>query len=186
MDSLPVMLVFVLLLSGFLLGMAVSYIKTGVPTISSAAAAHAQISTVLRGAGVSKIYELGAGKGNLAFALAAQIPGAHVEAYELSLLPYLYAQLWKRVHPAGDRVTFHLANFNKIDLSSADAVVFYLMPRVIAQLEPKLIRELKSGSYVATISFAMKNWKPMHKLIADNFGKTRSLVYRMPPEKAHV
>lgn len=165
-----------------LVGMAFAYLKTGVPTIASARAAQSQVATVLREAGAKRIYELGSGTGGFALRLAAEVPGSTVTGIELSPLAWLASQLQRLGHPARDRVTFKLGDFANVDLRDADAAAFYLMPSPNRRLGPKLVRELRAGTTVATVSFSMPGWKPTQVLVAPNLPKTRTYVYRMPPE----
>lgn len=171
--------------SFLLLTVAITYLRTGVPTLASARAAQLDVARYLRRAGARRIYELGSGKGDFALRLAKEIPNAHIFGLELSFFPYIYSQLWRLLHPARRRVHFRLVNFHKVDLSSADAVAFYLMPGPNKKLQPKLVRELKKGAIVATVSFSMQGWKPEVRQIANNFSKTRSFIYRMPPTLVH-
>ena len=180
MLGLIVTIAIVVLSSLLLVGMAVSYIRTGVPTIASARAAQAQVAAELHAAGAKKIYELGSGTGGLVFRLAKENPGGSVTGIEISPLPLLFAQVWLLFQPVRQRVNFIWANFIKVDLSKADAVAFYLMPGANRRLQPKLLRELRSGALVATIAFSMPGWQPTKVLMAPNFGKTRTYLYRIP------
>jgi trans-aconitate methyltransferase len=166
--------------SFLLLTIAITYIRTGVPTLASARAAQIQVADFLRTQGVTRIYELGSGKGDFVFRLARLVPRAHVLGMELSYVPYLVSQVRRLWNPACERVNFRLVNFHRVDLRPADAVVFYLMPGPNAKLKPKLERELRPSTIVATVSFTMPGWKPEKTLIAPNFSKTRSYIYRMP------
>ncbi len=178
-------LLFVAAMSFLLLTVAITYLRTGVPTLASARAAQKAVAVYLKRDGARRIYELGSGKGDFALRLATEIPDAHVFGLELSFFPYVYSQLWRLIHPARDRVRFRLVNFHRVDLRQADAVAFYLMPGPNKKLQPKLVRELRKGAIVATVSFSMPGWKPEAKLIAENFSKTRSYIYRMPPTLVH-
>lgn len=167
--------------SALLLGMAFAFLRTGVPTIASAKAAQSQVATLFREAGARRIYELGSGTGSWAMRLAAEVPAAHVTGIEISALPLLYGQLLRLWHPARARVNFRWGSIAGLDLHDADGVAFYLMPNANKKLAPKLLRELKPGALVASTAFSMPDWQPIQVLVAPNFGKTRTYVYRMPP-----
>jgi len=180
MFSLVLAVLFVSAASLLLISIIVAYSRTGVPTVMASRAAQRIAAEVLAKHGARTVYELGSGKGDFALTLADQLPEAHVTGYEVSLLPYLYSQVFKRFHRAGKRVRFMLRDFKKVDLSDADAVVFYLMIHANKKLAPKLERELKPGTLVVSISFSIADWKPAEVIKAQNWSQTRILVYRMP------
>ena len=161
----------------------VAYFRTGVPTVVSAKAAQRMAADILAKRGAKHIYELGSGKGDFVFRLAGWLPRARIYGFELSPLPYLIAQLVRIFSRERARVRFFLRDFRKIDLRSADAVVFYLMIHANKKLAPKLERELKPGTTVLSVSFSVADWIPEQTLVADNFTKTRLHVFTMPPKR---
>jgi trans-aconitate methyltransferase len=174
--------VLIVAVSTFLLvTIAATFIRTGVPTIASAKAAQLLVADYLRKRRVARIYELGAGKGDFALRIADRNPQAQVDGFELSLAPFLISLLLKRLMPGGKRTRFHLADFHSVDLKDVDAVAMYLMPAPNKKLQPKLLREMKPGSIVASVSFSMPGWKPQQVIIAPNLSKTRTFFYHMPP-----
>ncbi|MFH0830816.1 MAG: class I SAM-dependent methyltransferase [Parcubacteria group bacterium] len=166
--------------SVLLLTIGVAYVRTGVPTVKSARAAQDLAASLLKKQGARRIYELGSGKGDFVLRLARLLPEAHIIGFEISLLPYLYAQIWRLVHPARKRVRFRLADFRCVPLGDADAVVCYLMPRINDKLAAKLANDLKPGTLVLSVSFSFSAWRPVQVLKANNWAKTRLYVYRMP------
>lgn len=182
MFAVALTILIVTVCSVLMIGMAFAYLKTGVPTIASAAAAQSQVAAVLREAGAKRIYELGSGTGGFALRLGQEVPGSRVTGIELSPLAWLASLVQRLRHPARSRVEFKLGNFSDFDLRDADAAAFYLMPSPNRRLGPKLAAEMRPGTTVATVSFSMPGWKPTQVLVAPNFSKTRSYVYRMPPE----
>jgi precorrin-6B methylase 2 len=59
-----------------------------------------------------------------------------------------------------DRVRFVVADIFKENLSEATVVTIYMSGDVNLRLRPKLLRELKPGSRIATYTFDMGDWKP--------------------------
>jgi ubiquinone/menaquinone biosynthesis C-methylase UbiE len=174
--------VLIVAVSSFLLvTIAITFIRTGVPTIASAKAAQLQVAEYLRKRNALRIYELGAGKGDFALRIAQYNPQAQVDGFELSLVPFLFSLFLKRFMKGGERTRFHLANFHDVDLREIDAVAMYLMPAPNRKLQPKLLKEMKPGSVVASVSFSMPGWKPQEVMIAPNISKTRTFIYHMPP-----
>jgi trans-aconitate methyltransferase len=176
-------LIFVGILLFVLISIVISYLRTGVPTVASARAAQRVVSTFLRdsfGSRQVRIFELGSGKGDFVLQLARDLPDAQVTGYEISLPAFLLASILKRLSSVKKRVSFVLGDFRKINLSSADAVVMYLMPQANRKLAPKLMRELRAGTWVISVSFSFPMWVPHQVLQAQNFSRTRVFVYRMP------
>lgn len=184
MLSIVIATIVVTVASALLVTIVMSFVRTGVPTVASARAAQENAALILRERGAKRVYELGSGKGDFVMRLAALLPGATVHGFEISLLPYLYAQLWRLMHPARKRVRFHLVDFRKISLSDADGVVCYLMPRINVNIAPKLEKELRPGTTLLSVSFSFPMWEPEDIVIANNWAKTRLFVYRAPFKKS--
>lgn len=102
--------------------------------------------------------ELGCGDGRL-LQVAAQ-RGSVVIGYELNPLLWLisYLRLWR--YPAAQ---VHLGNFWQADISGADVVLAFLVPRTMARLETKVCREMKTGSRLVSYIFELPNKKPVVK-----------------------
>ena len=72
---------------------------TGSPPAPSSRRLRAAMLGLLPGEIEGTILELGAGWGNLAFALARRYPAARVVGYERSPLPWLASRLWLAARP---------------------------------------------------------------------------------------
>lgn len=108
-------------------------------------------------------YELGSGDGRLVFEAAKVCKKA--VGIEQSILRIWYSKFlaWQKNLP---NTEFIHGNIFKKDLSNADVIYIYLLPRGVDKLEPKLKNELKKGSKVVTLRFHFKNWKPL-KTVGD-------------------
>ena len=104
-----------------------------------------------------KIYDLGCGDGKLLFA-AARL-GAKAEGLEISVLPYLLAKI--RQLFSKDKVTIKFRDFWLVNLSDADVVFFFLIPRIYPQPTKKLKKELKPGTKVVAYAWPIKEWQPI-------------------------
>ena len=104
-----------------------------------------------------KVFDLGCGDGRLLFAAANQ--GAEVMGYEISLLPYVLAQIKKSFFPKKEKVSIRFRDFWGVDLSEADLVYFFLMPKVYKKLKLKLGNELKPGARVIAYVWPIKGWQ---------------------------
>lgn len=103
-------------------------------------------------------YELGSGDGRVVIEAAKM--GANAYGIEQSFLRILYSR-FKRAKNAN----FIHGDIFKQDLSKADIVFIFLLPKGIKKLKPKLKEELKKGSIVITQTFHFKNWKPYKKIL---------------------
>src|SRR5687767_13246402 len=71
------------------------------------------------------IYELGAGWGTLAFALADRFPHAQVFAFEVSWVPYGVMRIRQALRPRKN-LTLRRANYLRATLNDAQVLVAYL------------------------------------------------------------
>lgn len=125
------------------------------------------------------VYELGAGWGNLALALAAQDPDRPVIAVEASPLPWLVARIWSAVSRKRN-ISVLRRNFMEIGLSDAALIVCYLEGRTMATLAPKLAQELANGAFVVAHTFEIRGWTAQATATAPDIYNTPIYVYRIP------
>ena len=128
----------------------------------------------LPGRSEDRIYELGSGWGGVAVALAERYPERTVVGYELSVLPWLFADLRNRLGRRPN-LTFRLADFRSADLSDAALCVCYLAGSSMAELAGKFERELQPGALVLSNTFALRRWQPLERVEAPD--RFRSPVY---------
>ena len=125
-----------------------------------------KINKGLNLAGLKKgetFYELGSGDGRVVFA-ASKI-GAKAFGIEQSWLRIWYSQIKSAL--GHNKAKFIHGNIFKKDLSGADVIFIYLLPKGVQKLKPKLQNELKKGSRVITQDYHFQDWKPTKK--EDNF-----------------
>lgn len=110
------------------------------------------IKEALKFAGLKKgdkFYELGSGLGN-GLIIASREFGAQATGIEISPFHYLIS----KARTMGDKnIKIILANYKKIDLSKADVIYCYLLPKLMDELLSKFSRELKPGSRVISYAF---------------------------------
>lgn len=124
----------------------------------------------------SLIYELGCGDGRFLRALAKQkdIKAIGIENF---LPAYLLAIVFNLFSAKKIKVVY--GNFFHKDLSQADYIFCYLLPRSMDVLEQKLQRELKPGALIISNTFKFKNW-PLEKeilLSGNKYSKLSSKIY---------
>lgn len=119
--------------------------------------------------GAKKFYELGSGDGRVVFE-AARL-GAKAYGIEQSWLRVLYSR-FKSVKNS----YFIHGDIFKQNLSTADIVFIFLLPKGIEKLEPKLKQELKKGSIIITQTFHFKSWKPFKKILITDRTEPNTLL----------
>lgn len=140
------------------------------------------IRQALKLAGLKKdeiFYDLGFGNG--AVLIEAAKMGAKARGCEISPFYYWYAKIrtffWGRTIPRiyssiksgllsqkhKREIILKYANIYNVDLSKADVVYCYLMPRTLEKLARKFKKELKPGSRLISVGFPINNRKPAVK-----------------------
>lgn len=113
---------------------------------------------MLSDAGLKKgelFIELGCGDGRLVSAAAKR--GARAIGYEINPLLWLIASLRNiRFYP---KVKIILGNFWAKDISKADVVMTFLMPKFMTKLENKTSSEMKPGSRLISYVFKLPSKK---------------------------
>ena len=117
------------------------------------------------------VYDLGCGDGRFVH-MASRKYQAKGIGIELNPLVYLYAKLRSIGH--SDELIY-CRDFMKLNLSSADIIVCYLLPKTMYKLEKKLMRELKPGAKVISHGFKFAQWEPKHIFLPT--GKDYGKIY---------
>ena len=123
-------------------------------------------------------YDLGCGDGRVVFYVAKNFPSKAI-GVEMSFLFFLYCWI-KRIFLADKRnITFKLKNLFYEDLSEADAIYVYGMPKVLEKrLRYKLEKELKKGARVIAYGFPIKGLEPESIRQPDENHKKSIYLYR--------
>ncbi len=140
-----------------------------------------QRAAILEAAGETRgpIYELGAGWGSLAFALADRFPNAPVVAFERSWIPFAVMRLRQAVRPRKN-LSLRRADFLRAPLGEAQLFVCYLFRGGMEALKPKLAREAANGARLVTHTFSVHGWTPASAQTLGDLYRTRVYVYRLP------
>jgi precorrin-6B methylase 2 len=120
------------------------------------------IAEILSKARVGKddiLYDLGSGDGRIVIEAARQT-GCRAVGIEID--PDLVDDSLKAAQQAGvqDRVRFFVADIFTADFREATVVTIYMGGHVNLKLRPRLLRELKPGTRIASYCFDMGEWKP--------------------------
>lgn len=107
-----------------------------------------------------KLYDLGCGDGRLICAAAKA--GARGEGFEISLLPYLISQVRRlAIRKTDHDIVIHYKSFWPADISDADIVYFFQIPRCYQRIKEKLENELKPGARVIAYVWPIEGWSPI-------------------------
>lgn len=136
-----------------------SGIKIDMPFLASSdskAKIMMQLLGVIKG---RKAADLGCGDGKLLLYLLKK--GASAEGFELE--PKLIKEAHVNLQRNGCDCLIHQRNFLKSDLSKYEVITLYGTTSMMARLEEKLSRELKSGTKIVSNTFIFPNWQPIKK-----------------------
>ncbi len=152
-------------------------VRTGISPMPSNLKQRAAILESASGA-TGPIYELGAGWGGLAFALADRFPASTVTAFELSWFPYAVMRVRQRLKPRSNLV-LKREDFLKASLADGHLFVCYLFRAGMVALRTKLEREAP-GAKLITHTFAVHGWTPEAEGRIDDLYRSRIYAYRIP------
>ncbi|EPX63242.1 hypothetical protein D187_005647 [Cystobacter fuscus DSM 2262] len=178
MGTLLYLLLLALLL-GAMLSIVVYSLRIGITPMPTTGKVRRQMLSLLPETQQGTLLELGAGWGNLAFALAEHCPRASVVAYEWSPLPYAFARLRQRLAPRPN-LRFVRGDFFQASFTGASAVVCYVHREAMRRLATKLREELAPGALIVSNTFALRGWTPSRTLVIPDLYRTRVYLYEVP------
>lgn len=103
-------------------------------------------------------YDLGSARGDFLFQLIKQAPHLNYYGLDNSLFRTSVAKLKAWVFATN--ATFLCKDIFNVDLSDANTVYVYLPQDLMPDLETKLLKELKSGSFAITNRVSFPSWQP--------------------------
>jgi predicted RNA methylase len=121
------------------------------------------------------IYDLGSGDGQAL--LTASKLGAKGVGVEIDPFRVLISKVVFLLNGKSDKIKIVRKNFFDVDLSRATVIFAYLVPKTLAKLKPKFLKELKPGTRIVT--FVYKIDLP---LIAED-KKNEVYVFEVPKKK---
>lgn len=120
-----------------------------------------------------KIYDLGSGDGTLLITAAREF-GSKAVGVEIDPLRVYFSRLILFILGLSNLVKIRRQNFFAADIKDATVVFMYLIPKTLAALKPKLLKELKPGTRV--ITFVYKIDLPLIK----EDSKNEIYLYKIP------
>ena len=98
------------------------------------------------------VYDLGSGDGRMLI-IAAREFGARGLGIEIDPLRAFISKILVRFNRVSDRVEIVRRSFFDVDISDATVVFMYLVPKALERLKPKLLKELKPGTRIVTVTY---------------------------------
>jgi predicted RNA methylase len=108
------------------------------------------------------VYDLGSGDGRILI-VAARHFGAQAVGIEIDPVFCLWTQLKIAILGLQRRIRLVRGDLFDQDLSQADVVTCYLLPRTNERLVDKLERELRPGTRVVSRRFQLPGWSPVRQ-----------------------
>jgi SAM-dependent methyltransferase len=125
------------------------------------------------------VVDLGSGDGRVVIEAARSL-GARGLGVELDPDLVRLSQDEARRLGVGTRATFERRDLFETDLSLASVVTLYLLPRLLLELQPRLLR-LRAGTRIVSHDFPLGDWKPDATVTVDvadrGFGPPYSTLY---------
>lgn len=122
-----------------------------------------------------KVYDIGAGDGRFIH-FAAKDYKANATGFELDPFVYTFAKI--RQWLWGWKGKMIRGNFLNQDISDADVIICFMMPKSLKQYQKKFEKELKKGSKIVSYTFKVGTLKPT-KIIPKKGKINKILIYKI-------
>ena len=113
----------------------------------------------VKDSGTGPIVDLGSGWGTLVIAFAGKYPDRQVVGYELSLVPWVFSLIRKKISGLSN-LTLYRKDFMDADLSAAAVLTCYLFPGGMVSLKEKLDRDKINEVLIVSSTFALPSSEP--------------------------
>jgi len=127
------------------------------------------------------VYDLGSGDGRIVI-MAAQKFGAKAVGVELD--PKLFRESSERIKKLGlqKKAQIVYGDMFNISVHPATVITLYLLPSVNDRIEPKLDKELRSGTRIVSHDFMMNGWNAVKtEQVTDENGAHHTLYLYIRP-----
>lgn len=105
------------------------------------------------------LIDLGSGDGAVLFAAAEH--GLHARGVEIGIPQHIHAFIRRMFNKNRKLVSLHYGDLFAFDISKADIVIVYLLPKSYPKLMAKFKKELRPGARVVVQAWPIKEWKPV-------------------------
>lgn len=123
------------------------------------------------------VYDLGCGDGRIVISAVRDFGARLGVCVELDPVRLDDAREKARAAGVEERIVFIEGDLFEVDLGQATVVTLYLLPDLNEALRPKLLRELRPGSRVASYAFGMEGWEPDEEVRA---GRRNVYLWTVP------
>lgn len=96
-----------------------------------------------------RVYELGSGDATFLIVAAKEF-GARGVGIEIDPLRFIISTIMMHIIRVNDKVVIKRKNFFDEDISGATVVFVYLVPKALARLKQKFLKELKPGTKIVS------------------------------------
>lgn len=134
------------------------------------------------------VMDLGSGDGRIVNYAASKF-GASGHGIDLNEGLVKIANARAKSAGVADRAKFYVRDLFKEDISKASIITMYLLPEVVMQLRPKLFKDLKPGSRIASHDYHMGDWRfDAAKVVGSHTGGEEDIVYywKVPAKVAGI
>ena len=138
------------------------YFFAKVPYISTS---RESINEVLKNINIKStdiVYELGCGKAQFLFEVDKKYHPNKLVGIEISPLHILYAKVKAKILKKSN-MYFYCKDFFEIDISEADIIYLYLVPKIINKIWEKIKKEAKPSCQIITLSDKIENARCIKK-----------------------
>ena len=173
---IDLLLLFIIILTAVIVVTAISHIWADVPFIPTPKCVYEEMLRLADLKGTEKVYDLGAGDARLLIAAKRKHPTISATGVEIVSTVWMLGKF--RIWLSRQKIDFYLQNALTQDVSDADCIFLYLIPRLMKKLEMKFDAELKPGTKVISYAFSFPSKKPISELQVKGLaGKTKLRVY---------
>lgn len=151
-------------------------LKNGISPMPTSRKVMKALEMMLPGEVHGTIYELGCGWGTTFGVLSRRYPKSKIIALESSWVPFCVAWLLSRQYP---NISVQMEDIFSKDISDAGLVFCYLYPGAMERLKDKFQRELPTGCWVVTHTFAIAGWKAYWEHQVQDLYRTKIYLYRL-------
>ena len=168
MNTILLLLLFIALLSFAISGISAA------PWLPTKNADQEKILNLINQKNPQTFVELGCGDGRLLSKVATM--GHTAIGYEISIIPYLAAQIRRLFHPNKKNIHIKFKSFWNVNLKNADYIYFFLTPKIYPKLEKKFHKELHKNQNIIAYVWPLKSFQSSEQQIK---GKNKIFLYKI-------
>jgi len=122
------------------------------------------------------LFDLGAGDGRVMIEAVRKF-GAKAIGIEID--PHRVERIRERLNSTGAKAEIIQADFMNVNLAPADVVAIYLSDSANARLAPKLSHELRPGTRVVSLDYALPDWQEEKQVLAKGPLERKLWLYKI-------